>query len=106
MGMLKHFAASFLFLVFFLMSGAVFAAEPQKIGDFGDWSSYFLVEGNGKVCYMVSKPASAKGKYKKRGDVFTLIAKGESSLSYFCRYCPNNGTIARNKNAKTNKSSA
>jgi hypothetical protein len=52
---------------------ASYAAEPQKIGEFGDWSSYVLDENNGRVCYMVSQPKSAAGTYSQRGDVFTLI---------------------------------
>lgn len=49
------------------------AAEPKQIGKFDDWTSYVLVERGNKVCYMVSKPTKAEGKYTNRGEIFALI---------------------------------
>jgi hypothetical protein len=49
------------------------AAEPRQIGKYGDWTSYVLMEQGSKVCYMVSKPIEAKGKYTNRGEIFALI---------------------------------
>lgn len=49
------------------------AAEPREIGKFDDWTSYVLTEQGNKVCYMVSKPVKAEGKYTNRGEIFALI---------------------------------
>jgi len=49
------------------------AAEPRQVGKFGDWTSYVLMEQGNKVCYMVSKPVNAEGKYTNRGEIFALI---------------------------------
>ncbi len=49
------------------------AASPKQIGKYGDWTSYYLSEGGSKVCYMVSKPVKAQGKYTNRGEIFALI---------------------------------
>lgn len=61
------------------------AAQPKQIGTYGDWTAYMLTEQGSKVCYMVSKPISAKGKYTRRGDVFALITHrpGENTRDVF-----------------------
>lgn len=59
-------------LLSFLISPA-FAAEKKKIGVYGDWYAYQLLEKGRKTCYMFSRPVRAEGKYKKRGDIFTLV---------------------------------
>ncbi|MFP4386004.1 MAG: invasion associated locus B family protein [Alphaproteobacteria bacterium] len=59
------------FFGFFVSSS--YAAEPRKIGKFGDWTSYVLKESGGEVCYMVSKPVKAEGQYTNRGEIFALI---------------------------------
>ncbi len=56
-----------------LMASASYAASPKQIGKYGDWTSYVLSERGSKVCYMVSKPVKAKGKYTNRGEIFALI---------------------------------
>ncbi len=53
--------------------GQAYAAEPELLTQSGDWSAYVLKEGNGKICYMVSKPKENKGNYNNRGDIFALI---------------------------------
>jgi len=45
----------------------------QRLGDFGDWSSFQFVEGGNKACYMASQPKKAEGDYKKRGDVYAIV---------------------------------
>ncbi len=55
------------------LSSVSHAAKPKEIGKFGDWTSYVLVERGSKVCYMVSRPVKAQGKYTNRGDIFALI---------------------------------
>ncbi len=55
------------------------AAQPsraqgiKRIGDYGDWSSFQFSEDGKLACYMSSEPKKAKGKYKKRGDVFAIV---------------------------------
>ena len=55
------------------------AAQPsraqgiKRIGDYGDWSSFQFSEDGNLACYMSSEPKKAKGKYKKRGDVFAIV---------------------------------
>ena len=50
-----------------------YAASPKQISKDGDWTSYVLSENGNKVCYMVSKPIKAQGKYTNRGEIFSLI---------------------------------
>ena len=55
------------------------AAQPsraqgiERIGDYGDWSAFQFSEDGNLACYMSSEPKKAKGKYKKRGDVFAIV---------------------------------
>ncbi len=55
------------------------AAQPsraqgiERIGDYGDWSSFQFSEDGNLACYMSSEPKKAEGKYKKRGDVFAIV---------------------------------
>ncbi len=75
------------------------AAEPRQVGKFGDWTSYVLVENGNKVCYMVSKPVKAEGKYTNRGEIFALITHRPSEntkdvFSYITGYTYKQGTEA------------
>ena len=75
------------------------AAEPRQVGKFGDWTSYVLAENNNKVCYMVSKPVKAKGKYTNRGEIFALITHRPSEntkdvFSYITGYTYKQGSDA------------
>ena len=75
------------------------AAQPKQIGKFGDWTSYVLMERGSKVCYMVSKPVSAKGNYTRRGEVFALITHRPSEntkdvFSYITGYTYKQGSDA------------
>ena len=55
------------------------AAQPsraqgiERIGDYGDWSSFQFSEDGNLACYMSSEPKKAVGEYKKRGDVFAIV---------------------------------
>jgi hypothetical protein len=49
------------------------AADPTRIGEFGDWAAYSFKEDGNKVCYISGTPGKKEGKYKVRGDVFALI---------------------------------
>lgn len=66
------------------------AAEPQKIGQWGNWSAYVLNEEGKKVCYMVSSPVKMQGAYTKRDEVFALITHGpdgaKNVFSYITGY--------------------
>lgn len=53
--------------------GRAAAAEQTFLGRHGDWYAYRLNEDGARTCYMVSKPVSTRGNFKKRGDVVTFI---------------------------------
>ncbi len=54
-------------------SAAVAADKQTFLGQSGDWYTYQLNDGGARTCYMVSKPASTRGNFKKRGDVVAFI---------------------------------
>ncbi len=95
-----------MFRVFFLFicASAVFvpaayAAQPEQIGKHGAWTSYVLNEKGRKVCYMVSKPIKAQGKYSNRGEIFALITHRPSEntkdvFSYITGYTYKQGSDA------------
>ena len=56
-----------------LLTSPAMAVEPKQIGEYKQWTAYVLKENGKKVCYMVSKPKNAKGKYTNRGEIFALI---------------------------------
>src|SRR5690606_14913526 len=39
-----------------LSAGTALAQSVQSLGDFRDWSAYTAAEGNGMVCFAMSKP--------------------------------------------------
>ena len=55
------------------------AAQPsraqgiERLGDYGDWSSFQFSEDGNLACYMSSEPKKTAGKYKKRGDVLAIV---------------------------------
>jgi len=61
----------FVFLSF--GSGPAAAQGIQRLGDFGDWSSFQFTESGNKACYMASQPKKSEGEYKKRGDVYAIV---------------------------------
>ncbi len=73
------------------------AQTPKLIGNYGDWAAYSFTENGNKVCYMVSQPKKAEGKYSKRGDVFALIThrpgeKTKNVFSYVTGYTYKDGS--------------
>lgn len=75
------------------------AAAPKKLGTFGAWASYELVQGGDKVCYMVSKPVKDEGDYSRRGDIFALVThrpseKTRDVFSYITGYTYKPGSDA------------
>lgn len=99
--MIRNF---FIYIFVFTCSSGIYvssatAAQPQQIGKFGDWTSYVLMERGNKVCYMVSKPKKAQGKYTNRGEVFALITHRPSEntkdvFSYITGYTYKQGSDA------------
>lgn len=74
-----------------LITKPVFASEPKLIAKHGDWEAYTFTENGNKVCYMASRPTSAKGNYTRRGDIHALIthrpAEGTKNVfSYITGY--------------------
>ncbi len=96
----KIFRVSFfVFGALVVVSSAAYAATPEKVGTYGDWTSYTLTERGNKVCYMVSEPVSAKGKYTNRGEIFALITHRPSEntkdvFSYITGYTYKSGSDA------------
>ncbi|AKH38944.1 MULTISPECIES: invasion associated locus B family protein [Nitrosomonas] len=85
------FIKQFTLLATLMMIGLVYAADPKLIDEFNDWTAYVYLEGNNKVCYMVSKPKKQEGNYNKRGDVFALIThrpaeKSKNVFSFVAGY--------------------
>ncbi|MDH5721809.1 MAG: invasion associated locus B family protein [Alphaproteobacteria bacterium] len=82
-----------------IFSSNAYAAEPREVGVFGDWTAYVLTERGQKVCYMVSVPKKAQGKYTKRDEVFALITHRPSQntkdvFSYITGYTYKPGSDA------------
>jgi hypothetical protein len=70
---------------------AIYAAEPESVGEFGDWVAYVYIEEGNKVCYMLSKPVKEEGNYTKRGNVYALIThrpaeKSKNVFSFVAGY--------------------
>ena len=82
--MIRNILATILF-GFLVFAPEAHAADPVPTGVHKSWSSYRLKEGKNTVCYMVSKPSTAKGNYKRRGDTFALITHrpGENTKNVF-----------------------
>ena len=49
------------------------AAQPQVLGEYGDWTAWTYNEGGNLICYMSSTPKKDEGKYSKRGDIYVII---------------------------------
>lgn len=90
---------SFLSCCFLFCGAQAHAAQPKQIGKHGAWTSYVLKENGQKVCYMVSKPIKAQGKYTNRGEIFALITHRPSEntkdvFSYITGYTYKQGSDA------------
>jgi hypothetical protein len=76
----------FAFLVVFgVFSAPAYAAQPRFVQAYGDWDTYVFTEGDGKVCYMASRPEKAEGNYSQRGEVYAYITHrpGEKTRDVF-----------------------
>lgn len=54
-------------------AGPAMANEPKQLGSFKDWRAYTFQDAGGKICYVVSEPKKAEGKYSRRGDIYFLV---------------------------------
>ncbi|MFQ6017761.1 MAG: invasion associated locus B family protein [Kiloniellaceae bacterium] len=65
------------FSVFLLVFGTPVARAPaqgiERVGAFGDWSSFRFTEDGKPACYMASQPIKAQGNYKKRGEIYAIV---------------------------------
>jgi len=57
----------------FAVPAPALAQGIERLGDFGDWSSFQFTENGSKACYMASQPKKAEGDYKKRGDIYAIV---------------------------------
>lgn len=58
------------------------AADRQLLGTFGDWTAYKMKENGASLCYMASTPQKSEGKYKRRGEIFLIIAHRPKAKSF------------------------
>lgn len=70
--MTKSFFAV-LFSVMLVLSIPAEAAQPRFLQAYGDWDTYIYTEGDGKVCYMASRPTKDEGDYTRRGEIYAYI---------------------------------
>ena len=69
---MKKIALFALFLLAF--ANIANAADRQLLGTFGDWTAYRMKENGASLCYMASVPQKSEGKYKRRGEIFLIVA--------------------------------
>lgn len=81
----KFFFLAVVLLGVSLVSAEAAANTPRPLGVFGAWQAFSYDEDGGKVCYMASKPTSAKGNYSSRGEIFAIITHrpGEGTRNVF-----------------------
>jgi hypothetical protein len=68
-----------------------YAKDAREIGSYGPWTAYTYQEDGQKVCYMAASPESAKGNYKRRGNVYAMVThrpadKAVGVFSYLAGY--------------------
>lgn len=56
-------------------AGPLRAQEVQRVGDFQAWSAYVAKEGEGRVCFVASKPLKSEGNYTRRGTVVAMVTR-------------------------------
>lgn len=60
-------------LISMATSGGAWAAEPKALGAFRDWMVFVLDEGQGRACWMASRPKKQEGNFTKRGEAHVLV---------------------------------
>lgn len=56
-----------------LSSPLAYAEEPEKLGEFDEWSAYTYKAPDSKVCYVSSSPKGSEPKNVKRDPAFFLV---------------------------------
>lgn len=69
-------------LAFLTFNNQAWAAAPQLIGEYDDWSAYAYKDKGGLVCYMASTPKKDEGKYTTRGDIYMVITHRPAEKSF------------------------
>jgi hypothetical protein len=104
--LLKRILPVPLFILVFLAAGliasgssAAVAQGIERLGDFGNWSSFQFTENGNKACYMASQPKKSAGDYKKRGDVYAIVThrpaeKLRDEVSVLAGYAYKEGSLA------------
>lgn len=64
-----------LFAALMLLMGGSAQAASTHLKTEGAWSVYTFEEGGSKVCFISANPASAKGDYKKRGEIYAMVTE-------------------------------
>ena len=67
---------------------ATASSAPKLIGTYDNWNVFTFTDDAGKkVCFMSARPASAKGNYTRRGDIYAYIthwpSKGHKNMINF-----------------------
>ena len=59
---------------------AAAAEDDEALGRFRDWYAVAYVEGDNKICYMVTQQTKSEGDYTQRGAVYVQVTrrKGDS----------------------------
>jgi hypothetical protein len=54
-------------------------AQDKALGTYSDWSAQTFSEGGKIVCSMWSQPGKAKGKYRRRGEIYVFVTHRPTS---------------------------
>ena len=73
---------SFIGALVIASASAAEAAQPQVLGEYGDWTAWTYNESGNLICYMSSTPKKDEGKYTKRGDIFVIITHRPAEKSF------------------------
>lgn len=79
-----RYTIPFLLCALLLAAGAVRAQaqDVKRVGDFQAWSAYVAEEGQGKVCFVASKPLKSEGNYTRRGTVVAMVTRRPGRVAH------------------------
>ncbi|SMF72820.1 Invasion protein IalB, involved in pathogenesis [Tistlia consotensis] len=77
-----RYSIPFLLCVLLLAAGTARAQDVQRVGDFQAWSAYVAKEGDGKVCFVASKPLKSEGNYTRRGTVVAMVTRRPGRVAH------------------------
>lgn len=69
-------------LLLFIKPAAAAGQGPQLIGQYGDWLAYIDKSDGKSTCYMASTPKKDEGNYKRRGDIYAVVAHRPAEKSF------------------------